>query len=406
MPLFFNPTHSQLWRLRLQEYTGFLAVFLIVTIYFSTSLTILVSTVIAFSWLLSLQFMNLPALFKSYPVVAGALLLLMCFGFGLSYGEASTEAAFTMLRKYRKLFFISILIPFFASEKQRYWAWMAFTFASVLTLTGSYLMDLGILEPNKLGDPCFKSRITHSIFIGFFAFYCIHKVYDAERFTQWYLSFFVLSIYNLFFVVQGRTGQLIVVALIMLFAIQRLTKKGRLLLVLLMSVLLALFFSFSEKAIRINDGIANTQAYWQSESQQLDSMAQRYDFWKHSLKLVLEKPILGHGTGSFTNAYQRIAKGEALMTGNPHNEFLMITVQLGGVGLLFYLGFLGSFYYNAGKLPDREKWLAQGLWVCLIITSLFNTPLFDHSEGFWFITLIALCFATLQTRLTTSLKPC
>lgn len=110
---------------------------------------------------------------------------------------------------------------------------------------------------------------------------------------------------------------------------------------------------------------------------------------------MAEKPWLGHGTGSFAKEYQRIAQGEPFITKNPHNEFLMIGVQLGLIGLLVYLGFLGSQFYCARKLPDQDKWLAQGLLVSLLITSLFNTPFFDHTEGHWYAGMIALCFAAL-----------
>jgi hypothetical protein len=47
-------------------------------------------------------------------------------------------------------------------------------------------------------------------------------------------------------------------------------------------------------------------------------------------------------------------------------------------------------------LPDKEKWLAQGVLLSLIVTSLFNSPFLDHTEGHWFASLIALCFASLQ----------
>jgi len=47
-------------------------------------------------------------------------------------------------------------------------------------------------------------------------------------------------------------------------------------------------------------------------------------------------------------------------------------------------------------LPNKEKWLAQGVLLSLIVTSLFNSPLMDHAEGHWFTTMIALCFASLQ----------
>ena len=93
-------------------------------------------------------------------------------------------------------------------------------------------------------------------------------------------------------------------------------------------------------------------AYLQSHPEKTEaSMGLRFTFWKYSLKLIAEKPLLGHGTGSFAKEYQRIAgnelsiiknpqvpSNELFITKNPHNEFLMISTQLGLLGLLIYLG--------------------------------------------------------------------
>ncbi len=112
--------------------------------------------------------------------------------------------------------------------------------------------------------------------------------------------------YNLFFIVEGRTGQLIAVLLVLLFGVQRFTKKVLLLTVLVMAILLALFLTFSDKATRINEGIASTQAYLQSHPEKTESsMGLRFTYWRYSLKLIAEKPLLGHGTGSFAKEYQK-----------------------------------------------------------------------------------------------------
>ena len=383
-------------QLQLLNFGRVLIALFIFSIYFSTSLAVIFSAVLGLLWLLSAQFIGLPGILKKYPVALWALMLYGCFVVGLSYGDAANSDAFSMASKYRELFFIPVLISFLTTERNRYWAWSTFITASVITLLVSYLMDFGILNLHGHVDACFKSRITHGIFIAFFAFFCAHKFYDDKPYAKLYLTLFVLCIYNLFFVIEGRTGQLIIVALILLFAMQRLAVKECLLTVLAVAVLLTLFLNFSDKAGRITEGVANTQAFLQPVPEQTESsMGQRYTFWKYSLKLMAEKPLLGHGTGSFAKEYQRISQGEQFITKNPHNEFLMIGVQLGLIGLLVYLGFLGSQFYCARKLPDQDKWLAQGLLVSLLITSLFNTPFFDHTEGHWYAGMIALCFAAL-----------
>jgi len=189
---------------------------------------------------------------------------------------------------------------------------------------------------------------------------------------------------------------MIVIALMLLFALQRLSVKKSLFSALIIALLLTLFVNFSDKASRIFEAVNETQNYLDSEPDKGgSSMGQRYSFWENSIKLIAEKPLLGYGTGSFNKEYQRIAHGEKITTHNPHNEFLMITIQLGLLGLLVYLGFLGSQYYSARKLPNPEKWLAQGILLSLLITSSFNTPFLDHTEGHWFATIIALCFSAI-----------
>ena len=396
----FNRTLAQRLQLRIFECGSFITVLLVVSIYFSTSLSIIVSALLGLFWLLSVQFMALPVTLKKNPVAVWSLLLFLCFILGLSYGSAPFSEAFAMVMKYRELLFIPVLIPFLTAERYRVWAWKAFVIASTVTLLISYLMDMGILDVNNQGDPCLKGRITHSIFISFFAFYCAHKVRDSKRYAKIYLVLLIVSIHNLFFIVEGRTGQLITVSLVLLFGVQRFTKKILLLTALVMAIFLALFLNFSDKASRMREGVANTQVFLQPGHEQTESsMGQRYAFWEYSIKLIAEKPLFGHGTGSFAKEYERIAQNkqpEHWITRNPHNEFLMVGVQLGLLGLLIYLGFLASQYYCAKKMPNREQWIAQGLLLSLIVTSLFNSPFLDHTEGHWFASMIALCFAALQ----------
>ena len=405
----FNKALAQRVQSRILEYGSFITVLFIVSIYLSTSLAIFLSGLLGLFWLLSAQFMALPGTLKKNPVAAWSLFLFLCFIFGLCYSSATFGEAFSMLMKYRELLFIPVLISFLNTERYRCLAWKAVVIASVLILLISFLMDIGILD-TKMGGPSLKSRITHSIFISFFAFFCAHKACDGMRYAKLYWVLFILSIYNLFFIVEGRTGQLIAVLLILLFGVQRFTKKALLVTVFLMAILFALFLTFSDKATRINEGLASTHAYLQLHPEKTEaSMGLRFTFWKYSLKLIAEKPLLGHGTGSFAKEYQRIAgnelsiiknpqvpSNELFITKNPHNEFFMISTQLGLLGLLIYLGFLTSQYVYAKKLPNKEKWLAQGVLLSLIVTSLFNCPLMDHAEGHWFTTMIALCFASLE----------
>ena len=101
------------------------------------------------------------------------------------------------------------------------WAWKAFVIASVITLLASYFMDFDIISTNEQGDPCYQEPNYSWHFYRFLCFFCLHKVSDGGPYSRFYLIGVILSLYNIFFIVEGRTGQLIALALILLFAIQR-----------------------------------------------------------------------------------------------------------------------------------------------------------------------------------------
>ena len=381
-------------QLRAHGYESFIVAVLVPCIYFSTTLAIVLTALLGLVWLLSAQFLELPKTLIRNPVAASSMLLFLWFILGLSYTSANNNEALSMVMKYRELLFIPVFISFLTTEHYRNWVWKAFFVASLLTLFVSYLMYFGAIDLNNQGDPCFKNRISHGIFISFFAFYCAHKACNNPGYKKLYLVLLVICLHNVFFVVPGRTGQLIFISLILLFAIQRFTNKQRLLTVVGIALCLTLYMNLSDKANRISEGIENTQAYLLPVPEQTESsMGLRYTFWKNSFKLIVEKPFFGHGTGSYSKEYKRLVDDERVVSKNPHNEFFLIAVQLGLVGLFIYIGFLVCQFYFANKLPSKEGWFAQGLLVSLIITSMFNSPLMDHNEGHWFATMIALCFA-------------
>lgn len=371
-----------------------MAVF-IVTIYVSTSASTIFSILVGLLWLVTQQFKQIPTILKNSPVSNWALLLCSCFIFGLCYGDAPSTEAFAMLKKYRELLYIPLLSCFFINERYRSYAWKAFVVASVLTLITSYLMDFGIIDTLRHKTFTLKSRIGHSIFIAFFMFFCAHKALDNNNKKAWcYLPLLLIGIFNLFFVVDGRTGQLVFMALVPLFAVQRFGTKGLLFAAAGLIVCLTLYISYSDKSARISGAVSSTQGYFKHiPGKKAIDVGVRYTFWENSLKLIAEKPLIGHGTGSFGEEYQRITGSKFEDVLNPHNEFLLIAVQLGLLGIITYIGFLYSQYSSSKKLPTPEKWLAQGLLFSLIVSSLFNSPFFDHDGGHWFATLIALCFA-------------
>jgi len=378
---------------------GYIAALLILTTPFSTASIFILSFALLLVWILSSQFMKLPSLLRDNYMALALFLLLLSLIVSMSYTSASFYEAKAMVLKYRKWLVLIVLLPFLESETAQKWGWRALITATLANLIISYLFYFGILDPPHpiLSPYSLKSRITHSLFISFCAFYCGHKALEPSKYRYLFLGLLLLSVHNLFVVVTGRTGQLIFLLLMMLLSYQRLSLKYFIRSMGLLMLTLALFVSFSNIADRAFEGISNTSNYLKADSGQEShsSMGQRLTFWENSIRLIKQKPWFGHGVGSFEQAYNAVADKEDFPSRNPHNEYLMLLAQQGVFGLSLFLLFLYYQYRYAIQMPSLKGYLAQGMLLTLVVNSLFNSSFLDHTEGHWFAEMIALCFAPL-----------
>ena len=124
----------------------------------------------------------------------------------------------------------------------------------------------------------------------------------------------------------------------------------------------------------------------------------RFVFYKNSLSLIADHPLLGSGTGSFAKKYEQLVNNRQNMrlTENPHNEYLMIAVQWGllGMGLFIYL--LYRLWRMTKRLTIQQAWMAQGLVITMAVGCLVNSLLLDFTEGHVFAYLIGVFYAELQ----------
>jgi O-antigen ligase len=373
---------------------GIVAALIMLTLPFSTSIPIILSGILFFLWLLSYQFIRLPELLRQNEIAAFSLAIFAGLLVATSYSSAPFEEAISTWSKYREFFLFIVLLPFLRDAQHGKWSIYAFIAGSIVTLAISYAMYFNLV-PRPMYAATLKSIITHSIMVALFGFFCALKINTATETKAriiWWLLLFV-SLHNLYFVAMGRTGQLLGVLMVLLYCFQHLNTRNSLFLIASLIILVTLFINYSEIGFRISEGFTNVLNYNFDNPETETSMGKRLTFWKHSFTLIGESPWIGHGTGSFETEFKRIATADQYVTKNPHSEFLSLAVQMGISGLLLFLGFLVSQYRLSLKLDDDSKWLAQALLLTIAITSFFNSPILDHTEGHWFACLLALCFA-------------
>jgi O-antigen ligase len=157
--------------------------------------------------------------------------------------------------------------------------------------------------------------------------------------------------------------------------------------VLLAGVLIAAAAWFSSNYLRMRVSGAWTEAY-RYETQSADTSAgERLEFWKKSLRFIAAAPVVGHGTGSIREQFSRVvgtSGPSTIISENPHQQTLTVAIQLGLVGVLvlyaMWIAHLALF--RGGGLIG---WCGLSLVAQNIVSSLFNSYLFDFTQGWLYV---------------------
>ncbi len=118
------------------------------------------------------------------------------------------------------------------------------------------------------------------------------------------------------------------------------------------------------------------------------STGERIVFWTKSLRFIASAPALGHGTGSITALFRHAAVGETGVQGevstNPHNMTFAVAIQLGLVGAaLLWAMWCAQLWLFRG--PGLVAWIGLVVVVQNLVGSLFNSFIFDFTEGWLYV---------------------
>lgn len=379
-----------------------------VSIPISIALDNLLLALVLCAWLLGAQYRGKLALAWSNPVYRAALLLFAVLLLGTAYGDQAPGDAKLYLSKYTDLALIPVLGWAFVAAASRESALRMLAAGLAVVLLISCALKVGLISPISWlhGTPespfvVFKLRLTHNILMAFAAFLFAWLACSATtrnvRFVWIALS--TLAVANISLVVEGATGYVLLIALTLLFGWQRARWRGIAVTIgaaASMIVLLSLVPGPFQTRVR---QIAQELRHERVDRPASTSTGYRLEFYRNTLTLIRQNPVLGVGTGGFPSAYANLVKdtGQTLSR-NPHNDFLLITMQTGVIGLAALLWLLWQQWRHAPQLPTPlERGLAQGLVAMMLIVCMFNSPLLDHTEGLLYAWLTALLYAGLES---------
>lgn len=354
-----------------------------------------------------------------HPVARAAWLLFGILFFAIFYGEAPLSKAVDILAKYIDLAFVPLFVLMLSNEVDRRRAQYAFFAAMGVTLLLSWLVGLKILPVQDwmwtdvtVNNPAvFHSHITHNNMMAFAVFLALLNLrgtVSSSARMAWGL-FALMGAINVLFMVQGRTGYMILLILLGWFTWSTLArymrKRGRLwgwrqgvAMVLVFAGVAITIYQTSSRLHERMDLVSSEYQAWQPNHGKDTSTGQRLDFYYNTLQIVQRHPIFGVGTGGFAAAFAKQTQGTAVLhTPNPHNEYLLITAQIGLVGLAFLLYLFYTLWRCAPLLNTSfEQDAARGLVLAYLINCAFNSPLLDHSDGLFFAFMVAMLFANLK----------
>jgi O-antigen ligase len=341
-----------------------------------------------------------PAYFRSLkqPICALPLALFALAVVGTLWSEAAWNERLHAVGPAIKLLFLPGLFHYFERTERGMWVFVAFLVSCMLLMAMSWLV---LLEPSitrQHGLPergiFVKNYIDQSqefTLVTMALAYPIYKLLLERRIWPALLLFsIVLSLLiNMIFVIVSRTAIVTIPIMLAVFAALHLRWKTSLMIFGAVVVLAGLSWAASSQ-LRTTINSTSSQYQLYTESNAVTSIGLRLEFWQKSLRFIKEAPLIGHGTGSTQRLFERAAVGSPdllasdYVISNPHNQTLNVAVQWGvlGVVVLWAMWISHLLLFRGESLV---AWIGLLVVVQNILTSLFNSHIFDFHEGWMYV---------------------
>ena len=388
-----------------QRFARYAAIALGASLPLSTALDNVLLVLLLLCWLASGRYSEKLASIRANPVAVAALLLFALVLAGLMWGTGPLADGRVYAKKYSDLVAIALLVTVFTNPADRERALVALAASLALSLVLSFVLWMGWLPPwgfvvGKVDDPSvFKQRIPHNVLMSFGVLLYVVLAREARDRT-WQVVWIVLALaaaINVVLMVRGRTGYVLIVAFALLLILSMRQWKTLVAAAALTTIGLVGAYHFSTG---LQQRVAQTVSEardWKPGVATNTSVGGRLEFYRNTLGIIAEHPILGVGTGGFAQAYAARIQGSDLgETRNPHNLYLLVTAQLGLVGLALLAFLLIQQWRYAARLTiPYHTLLARAVVLTLVVGGLFNSMIIDHTESLFFAWCSGLLFAGL-----------
>jgi O-antigen ligase len=243
-----------------------------------------------------------------------------------------------------------------------------------------YLPDKGIIFTTTLEQPVMSSLML--LLLWFF-----RDQWPVTWHRAWLWLIMTLTLINVLFIMTGRTGFLVILLLVTLVVFWELPKRYRWGVVVLPFFLGVLLLVLSPRFQTRMMEIGRDVTLYNSGNFDT-SQGQRLDYWHRSLMAFMEKPIFGHGVGSWRMNYLRLGGFEKDPPSNPHQQFLLWLVEAGVIGFAFLVGIFIALYRDALHLTEMASRALISTTSIAALMGLMNCPFFGVGMGEFFLVMM------------------
>jgi O-antigen ligase len=348
-------------------------------------------------WLLTLgPTLRLPDIYSQFRTAAGGLpVLLVVLGLvGMLWADVPLFERWKGFESFLKLLAIPLLFIQFRRSLHGARVFVGYLVSCIALLVISVVVQIfhpfslslhwdGVLVKNAASQ---SGEFVTCIFgLAFLA-----SEAGERRQWRWMLAFMLVilaMLADILYVATGRTALVAAVALLVLFAATKLSRRG-IVIAFTGAVAICLVAWTSSPYLRFRATTIWTDIQKYEATNERTSSGERIEFWKKSLEFIRQSPVIGQGTGSIRMLFERAAVGQTgtagVATANPHNQTLAVGIQLGvaGIGVLWAMWVAHLLLFRGIGLA---QWIGLVVVVQNIIGSLFNSHLFDFMQGWVYV---------------------
>jgi O-antigen ligase len=378
-------------RIRLAALADYLAAAVVISLPWSTSATSILVPLWVMAVALTLDGGSLRQA-GVMPAAALPIALVVLALAGMLWADVAWPERLSGAGPFLKLLVLPLLLIHFSRSGRGEMVLAAFFTSACVLLAFSWLLALipQIPWPAKFPGVPVKDYIIQS---GIFTL-CFFALLD-RAFVMWgkaraksvfLVGLALIFIGNVVFIALGRTSLIVIAVLFVLFGFRHFERRALAVFIAAGVALAAVAWSTSPylrfRVMHVVEELDGSHADANDTS-----AGARVGFWKLSVKIVGDAPLLGHGTGS-TGALltQSAVADPTAPTGatNPHNQVLATAIPLGLFGVALLLA-MWIAHLRMFLLPGPAAWTGISVVAQNVIGSVFNSHLFDFTQGWLYV---------------------